>query len=631
MKKTLATLLVLAMVVSVCGMLFASAGANDAVAELKAELEALVGADVENAAGEWNVDVTVDETGKVTAVFNIAGLEDKGIVIVEAPVFYDADKLTLLNTINSKDNSIDCITVMPDDSGDWENFCSMGEIADGIGQLTLSILNVEATTYINESSLEFTLEFQLAEGESLAGLYIPSNDDNYASDESFEPMYLNGTYGIVCTIEEEPVENTKVEVNVNENAILTDGKTGFTGAWGAVGTGDVALVTNGNCTAAGMDVTLSYALGATKLIDSVTVDLYHCANVMIGYPEGQATVLVSVDGETWTEAGKYDLAAADLALDKSGTVSNTFSFTAVEAAYVKVLLYAGSNEAVLGANPAAGKIFWEFISVAEFAVNEVKIPTNLAAGKEWTGDTECGSGYVGDITDGKIDTEGKYDTSIWYGFDRRKTDDAVGTIIIDLGAIYTNIDEIRAFVWPLGASGIAVPQSYDFYVSKDGETYTLVTSVAGAKGAPVWVGTDNEEGLTARYVKLDIVGTTADTFWFIGELEVNSYDPKVVEVAVPAEPGNLAAGKEWTGDTESGSSYVGDITDGKIDTEGKYDTSIWYGFDRRKTDDAVGTIIIDLGKLYSGLDEIRAFVWPAGGAGIAVHQSYYFYISEDGE
>ena len=40
MKKTLATLLVLAMVVSVCGMLFASAGANDAVAELKAELEA---------------------------------------------------------------------------------------------------------------------------------------------------------------------------------------------------------------------------------------------------------------------------------------------------------------------------------------------------------------------------------------------------------------------------------------------------------------------------------------------------------------------------------------------------------------------------------------------------------------
>ena len=78
-----------------------------------------VGADVENAAGEWNVDVTVDETGKVTAVFNIAGLEDKGIVIVEAPVFYDADKLTLLNTINSKDNSIDCITVMPDDSGDW--------------------------------------------------------------------------------------------------------------------------------------------------------------------------------------------------------------------------------------------------------------------------------------------------------------------------------------------------------------------------------------------------------------------------------------------------------------------------------------------------------------------------------
>lgn len=183
-----------------------------------------------------------------------------------------------------------------------------------------------------------------------------------------------------------PVENTKVEINVNENAILTDGKTGFTGNWGEVGTGDVVLVANGNCTAAGMDVTLSYALGEAKKINGVTIDLYHCAGVMIGYPEGQATVLVSVDGETWTEVGKYDLAAAEVATGAYGTVSSAFAFDEVEAAYVKVLLYAGSNADVLGENAADGKIFWEFISVAEVAVSEVTEPDEpdepIAGGKD---------------------------------------------------------------------------------------------------------------------------------------------------------------------------------------------------------------------------------------------------------
>ena len=185
----------------------------------------------------------------------------------------------------------------------------------------------------------------------------------------------NGTveFDAGCTVDEiipAPLpENNKVDVTVE--GILTDGKTNFDGTWGTVGTGDVVLVANGECTKVGMDVTLTYALGEAKKINGVTIDLYHCANVMIGYPEGQATVLVSVDGENWTEVGKYDLVAADLALDKSGTVSNAFTFGEVEAAYVKVLLYAGSNEAVLGKEPAGGKIFWEFIAVAEVAVSEV--------------------------------------------------------------------------------------------------------------------------------------------------------------------------------------------------------------------------------------------------------------------
>jgi hypothetical protein len=206
-------------------------------------------------------------------------------------------------------------------------------------------------------------------------------------------------------------------------------------------------------------------------------------------------------------------------------------------------------------------------------VVEVAVPAepgNLAAGKEWTGDTESGSGYVGDITDGKIDTEGKYDTSIWYGFDRRKTDDAVGTIIIDLGKLYSGLDEIRAFVWPAGGAGIAVPQSYDFYISEDGETYTLVTSVAGVKGAPTWVGTDNEETLTARYIKLDIVGTMADTFWFIGELEVNVFEPEiphehVYNKTVTVEPSLVDGVATYT--CECGDSYTEAIPAVKVQPE----------------------------------------------------------------
>jgi hypothetical protein len=282
-----------------------------------------------------------------------------------------------------------------------------------------------------------------------------------------------------------------------------------------------------------MNVPLLYALEETKKIESVTVDFYFDKNVMIGYPEGTATVLVSTDGETYTKVGTFDLAEADLSAP--GTVSNLFKFEGVDAAFVKVEFFVGSNEDILGDSPADGKIFWEFISVAEFAVAEA--PVNLAEGKGWTGDTNIGSSYVGDITDGKIDPNrwGAYDTTVWYGFDQRNSGDSIGTMIIDLGAVYTNLAHIRAYVWPAGASGIAVPKSYDFYISEDGVTYTLVTSVVGEKNDPVWVYTDNTDVLTARYIKLDIVGSSSDTFWFIGEIEVNSYDPQIVDDD-PIEP-----------------------------------------------------------------------------------------------
>ena len=198
-------------------------------------------------------------------------------------------------------------------------------------------------------------------------------------------------------------ENVKVDVNVNENKLLTDGMTDFDGDWAAVGANKVVLVQNTQCTATGMDVTLHYALGEVKTISGLMVDLYHCAGVMIGYPEGQATVLVSVDGESWTEMGKYDLVPAEVSGETHGTLCNVFNFENTEAAYVRVVLSVGASTSALGYAPADNKIFWEFISIAEFTVlkahehaytSAITLEPTLSADGVRTYTCTCGDSYT---------------------------------------------------------------------------------------------------------------------------------------------------------------------------------------------------------------------------------------------
>ncbi len=165
----------------------------------------------------------------------------------------------------------------------------------------------------------------------------------------------------------------EIEVNVNEKEILTDGTKDVSGNWGSgAGEDNVLLIKNEQCKELPMNVTVKYDLGESKYIDSVSMFLYHCAGVMIGYPEGKAKVSVSTDGTTYTSVGEFDFAAAELASGKFGTVENKFAFDAVDARYIKVEFTAGSNEAVLGATPADNKIFWEFVSMTEFEVGEVE-------------------------------------------------------------------------------------------------------------------------------------------------------------------------------------------------------------------------------------------------------------------
>ena len=153
--------------------------------------------------------------------------------------------------------------------------------------------------------------------------------------------------------------------------------------------------------------------------------------------------------------------------------------------------------------------------------------TNLAAGKGWSGETEIGTTYVGDLTDGVIEPEGKYDTTLWYGADNRKEaegeNNGAFSMIVDLGAAY-DVDSARIHVWPAGVSGIVVPASIDFYASADGETYEKIGSVSSFEGtAPQWVGVELDTAVSAQYVRFDMVGHVENdtgVFWFASELEV---------------------------------------------------------------------------------------------------------------
>ena len=189
------------------------------------------------------------------------------------------------------------------------------------------------------------------------------------------PWSTTKDYIVYGTSEEPEVEYNEVVVDVNANEILTDGRTGFVGGWAVVGDSNVVLIKNGKCTTNPMKVVVNYALGETKTIDALVLDFYHCAAVMIGYPEGQVLVEYSVDGVEYTEIGLFDLEAAMLSTTTDGTVSSTLAFDAVDAAYVRATFVVGSNKDVLGNSPADGKVFWEFAALAEVAVSEVPAPS----------------------------------------------------------------------------------------------------------------------------------------------------------------------------------------------------------------------------------------------------------------
>ncbi|MBQ6183226.1 MAG: discoidin domain-containing protein [Clostridia bacterium] len=247
---------------------------------------------------------------------------------------------------------------------------NMIETADGVlAEIRIPLEEIGATDYL---AAYLTASIEKVTGGAVQNqcLYFPALGDAHITSGTWTEEHGNIGLLLIEPVEEpEPYEATVI---VADNAILTDGETGFQGAWGTVGTGDVLLVSNPQCTTVPMIVTIIDELDEITEISKVILDLYHDANVMIGYPEGKAAVSVSADGETYTDIGEFDLVAADLGTGNHGTVSNVFEFEATEAKFVKIVLNVGSNAAVLGDSPADGKVNWEFISIAEITVEEAE-------------------------------------------------------------------------------------------------------------------------------------------------------------------------------------------------------------------------------------------------------------------
>ena len=188
MKKTFATLLILTLVASVCGMLFASA--VDPVEELKAKLEALVGADATNAAYDWVIDMEADDNGLVTVKLTVDVVDGKEICYVYGDFYYDPAALTLLNVVADNDadfGMVDCLTSAP--SASYENFSVVKPGASGVIELNVFNADENAKGLTGSDSLVLTLKFRLADGVTMTGVYIPT-----ASVEGGEYTYLEDTY-----------------------------------------------------------------------------------------------------------------------------------------------------------------------------------------------------------------------------------------------------------------------------------------------------------------------------------------------------------------------------------------------------------------------------------------------------
>ncbi|MDD5917318.1 MAG: discoidin domain-containing protein [Clostridiales bacterium] len=160
--------------------------------------------------------------------------------------------------------------------------------------------------------------------------------------------------------------------------------------------------------------------------------------------------------------------------------------------------------------------------------------------------------YNGNVIDGVIGTN-SYDNK-WAGFywnndsENNNYDGITGTIVLDLGAVRTDITSIQAHIWNAqGASGIASPESIVVLCSSDGSSYTELGSLTYGPEMIDWAVLDLDNAVEARYIKYVFNHTAGSgVFMFVSELAV--YGDGTGSVADPSEA--VSEGEAST-DTES--------------------------------------------------------------------------------
>jgi len=294
-----------------------------------------------------------------------------------------------------------------------------------------------------------------------------------------------------------------------------------------------------------------------------------------------------------------------------------------------------------------------------------EIPTgtdyqNVAYGKDYEGGkvSSAGSQYSADLTDGKAHNVGSFDSN-WYALyynksataDKITAPDGIGTIIVDLEKLYKGISEVKVHVWNSNANGILPAKSIKLLTSEDGTNYTSVGNLSIPAGNdPAWA-TIKTNSISARYVKL--VVETQSTWTFLNEIEVIAdlnYDPNGTpsepEIPTPGESTNIAFNKDYVGgdaaitaEGGSASTHNAKLTDGKaidtIDYNGGW-LGLWYNKNAttasNNAPDGIANIIIDLEKVYDGINEVKLNLWLGDTAsGIAGPDSITVSFSKDGK
>ncbi|MBR6506857.1 MAG: discoidin domain-containing protein [Clostridia bacterium] len=164
-------------------------------------------------------------------------------------------------------------------------------------------------------------------------------------------------------------------------------------------------------------------------------------------------------------------------------------------------------------------------------------PVNVALNKDYTLSGEENGTYNAKLTDGNAYGAMTYDNR-WFAFTGANTVDKIGTVVVDLGALY-DITAIQVNLVNDTGAGVAVPEYANLYVSEDGETWSeaIALTVSDANQVAYWAKAE-ELAVSAQYVKFEV--KLGGTFAFLNEIEVYGTE-------VPEELPEGATGLDYLG------------------------------------------------------------------------------------